>query len=140
MFKNPFSFEGRIRRLEYGLSYLISLILFFTFGLVSASITDSADTENTWISISLFFMLFPVVWFLIAQGAKRSHDKGDSGWYQLIPFYRMWLVFAAGDEGTNEYGPNPKGLNYDFGVEETDNSTSAPIDDVDEDGILKGRS
>jgi uncharacterized membrane protein YhaH (DUF805 family) len=33
MFKKPFSFEGRIRRLEYGLSYLIfvgSIVLFAT--------------------------------------------------------------------------------------------------------------
>lgn len=108
MFKNPFSFEGRIRRLEYGLSYLVSLTLFFTVGLISASVTDSADSENIWINISAILLCLVIVWFLIAQGAKRSHDKGDSGWYQLIPFYRTWLLFAAGDMGDNAYGIDPK--------------------------------
>lgn len=27
MFKNPFSFNGRIRRLEYGLSYILCSVL-----------------------------------------------------------------------------------------------------------------
>ena len=58
-------------------------------------------------------MFIPLIWFLIAQGAKRCHDRGNSGWFQLIPFYGLWMLFADSITGENEYGPNPKGIgNY----------------------------
>jgi uncharacterized membrane protein YhaH (DUF805 family) len=102
MFKNPFSFEGRIRRLEYGLSYLIYL-----FAAVIFSLTMSGTTVN--LAFRLLFIL-PLMWLLLAQGSKRCHDRCHSGWYQLIPFYVFWMLFADGDVGNNEYGPNPKGI------------------------------
>ena len=53
-------------------------------------------------------MLVPYFWFIWAQGAKRCHDRGNSGWYQIIPFYGLWMLFAEGEIGTNEYGNSPK--------------------------------
>jgi uncharacterized membrane protein YhaH (DUF805 family) len=49
-----------------------------------------------------------MLWFLWAQGAKRCHDIGNSGWYQIIPFYVFWMLFANGQKETNQYGINPK--------------------------------
>ena len=101
MFKTPFSFEGRIRRTEFGLSYIIYIV---AAGIISALMEISEVTSF----LGLGFI--PVIWFLIAQGAKRCHDRGNSGWYQIIPFYVFWLLFADSDIGQNEYGPNPKGI------------------------------
>ena len=58
----------------------------------------------------LFVLLpyVPVIWLLLAQGAKRCHDLGHSGWYQLIPFYVFWMLFEDGDRLVNEYGISPK--------------------------------
>jgi uncharacterized membrane protein YhaH (DUF805 family) len=68
----------------------------------------------------IFLFFIPVVYFMLAQGAKRCHDRGNSGWYQMIPFYALWMLFAESDHGINEYGPNPKGIgNVDFTFEET---------------------
>lgn len=53
----------------------------------------------------------PLLWFYIAQGAKRCHDRENSGWYQIIPFYQLWMIFGDGQIGSNQYGDNPKGLN-----------------------------
>ena len=50
----------------------------------------------------------PILWIMFAQGAKRCHDMGHNGWWQLIPFYVFWMIFQDGDMGTNEYGDNPK--------------------------------
>lgn len=62
------------------------------------------------VSVLYFVVLIPALWFLFAQGSKRSHDRGNSGWYQIIPFYVFWLIFADGKIGENQYGPNPKNI------------------------------
>lgn len=98
MFSKVFSFKGRIRRLEYGLSFII-----FYFSLTFSSLLAESSP--------LFFLILcvPNYWFLWAQGAKRCHDRGNTGWYQLIPFYVLWMLFGDSDIGTNNYGANPKG-------------------------------
>ncbi len=68
------------------------------------------DDDNIMLLILIYLVYIPLIWFLIAQGAKRSHDRGNSGWYQIIPFYGLWLLFADSESGKNEYGLNPKGL------------------------------
>ena len=96
MFNASFSFDGRIRRTEYCLSLIIYGILYaIVLGLVKSS--------------AVFGLAYiPLLWFLWAQGAKRCHDRGNSGWYQIIPFYALWMMFAEGDLSVNEYGNSPK--------------------------------
>lgn len=106
MFAHPFSFHGRIRRLEYGLSYIIYLV-WYSF----ASVFSEGDGDGTGAIIYLV-TLVPFLWFILAQGCKRCHDRNNSGWYQIIPFYGLWMLFADGDIGENDYGPNPKGKNW----------------------------
>jgi len=101
MFQDPFSFDGRIRRIEYGISVIIYLVACV---IVTAIMQSGGDA----VIIGLAFI--PLEWFLLAQGAKRCHDRGNSGWHQCIPFYSLWLLFANGDKGENEYGKNPKGI------------------------------
>ena len=103
MFKHPFSFKGRIRRLEYGLSYLLFNILFLPI-----NITPENQLSEE-LAIFYCIMWYPALWFILAQGAKRCHDRGNSGWYQLIPFYGLWMLFDDGDAHENEYGIDPKG-------------------------------
>lgn len=98
MFRAPFSFDGRIRRLEYGLSYMISYFLLQVFSVIFMEIP-----------IMILICVFVYMWFNLAQGAKRCHDRGNSGWFQLIPFYGLWMLFGDGDRGENQYGINPKG-------------------------------
>lgn len=45
---------------------------------------------------------------MLASATKRCHDLGNSGWYQLIPFYIIALLFIKGDDCCNQYGTNPK--------------------------------
>jgi uncharacterized membrane protein YhaH (DUF805 family) len=102
MFKNPFSFEGRIRRTEYGLSFIILYFYTFVIGIV-IGLLELGEAL-------MYLFLIPSYWFIWAQGAKRCHDRGNSGWFQFIPFYGLWMLFADSDNGMNEYGPNPKGI------------------------------
>ena len=93
-----FSFEGRIRRREYG----ITILLFAVFRLF-----QDLTLREMPILHSLLFI--PLLWFLLAQGAKRCHDIGKSGWWQIVPFFGLWMLFKDGDVGFNEYGEDPKG-------------------------------
>ena len=100
MFKNPFSFEGRIRRSEFGFSIIIYL---FCIGFIQIIVMETNGEAGVLTVASI-----PLLWFLCAQSAKRCHDLGNSGWFQLIPFYVLWLIFQDSDYGENQYGADPK--------------------------------
>ena len=119
MFKNPFSFEGRIRRLEYGLSYLIFYAACFVLGVLEG-LFENNDSGAMVGGLLRLTLLLASLWFLWAQGAKRCHDLGNSGWYQLIPFYGLWMLFSQSQHGANRYGMNPKnqGNDVEFGFEQ----------------------
>ena len=103
MFKRVFSFKGRIRRTEFGLSYIIFLVWYLVF----ASVTEMNDV-NPVLALFIILTIVPAYWFLWAQGAKRCHDRGNSGWYQIIPFYFLVMLFGGSENGINDYGTNPK--------------------------------
>lgn len=100
MFQNPFSIKGRIRRLEFGISYLMYIAYYFLIiGVIG--LTNLPEV--------FLILLAPGYCFLIMQGTKRCHDRENSGWYQIIPFYALVMLFGGSDYGENYYGPNPKG-------------------------------
>jgi len=117
MFKKPFSFEGRIRRTEYGLSY----ILFILFSGILGVIMEAFAPNDTNGSLLILVFIIPAYWFIFAQGSKRCHDRGNSGWFQIIPFYGLWMLFADSDFGNNQYGPNPKGIGNTDEIDEIGN-------------------
>jgi uncharacterized membrane protein YhaH (DUF805 family) len=78
-FTNPFSFNGRIRRLEYGLSLIISMCVI----MLTAPIWE--DSFYASLLISLIILSFS-----LAQGSKRCHDFGYSGRWQFLLF--VWAI------------------------------------------------
>ena len=91
------------RRTEYGLSYIIFLIWYLIF----MSVTEMNDVTPV-LALLIILTIVPAYWFLWAQGAKRCHDRGNSGWYQIIPFYFLIMLFGGSEDGINDYGTNPK--------------------------------
>ena len=106
IFKAPFLFSGRIRRREYALTLLIVL----SFALLSGMILNSTSREEDKIGviIGMYIYYTPIRVFFYAQAAKRCHDIGKSGWWQLVPLYYIFLIFQEGDMGSNKYGEDPK--------------------------------
>jgi len=103
MFQHAFSFDGRIRRTEFGLTLLFQTVV----GVILNFILISTRGEASF----LLILYIPLIWFILAQGAKRCHDLGTSGWMQLIPFYNPFIMlFQDGQPGSNQYGDNPKGI------------------------------
>ena len=102
MFNSPFSFNGRIRRTEYGISCIIT----FVFAIIIAII----GRPNNINSSLVYIFYIPLIWFFWAQSAKRCHDIDKNGWWQCIPFYFFILLFKDGVYGMNQYGANPKNI------------------------------
>ena len=101
MFRAPFSFNGRIRRTEYGLTLIIYFVWYFIYNAI-------LESESDGLLVIALLSLIPMLVLFYAQGAKRCHDMGNSGWFQLIPFYMLWMLFKEGDTGMNSYGEDPK--------------------------------
>lgn len=98
--KRFFSFKGRIGRGEYALSYF--------GGTLAYGITLGLAERFQMVGWYVLTVLPVLVWFFFAQGAKRCHDRDNSGWFQLIPFYFLWMLLAPGYDGRTDYGPDPR--------------------------------
>lgn len=97
-----FDFEGRVTRQTFWMFTLWSIIISIVLGLVSDAISGLFSLAILLPSIGL--------------GARRLHDIGMSGWWQLIVFIPIvgaiaLIVLAAkqGVAGPNEYGADPRG-------------------------------
>ena len=120
MFKAPFSFKGRIRRMEYFLSFLLGGVVFgiaFALGVGTAlfgAASNSGGSFGFGVLIG-FAALVADVWFTLAQYVMRLHDSEKSGWLillGLIPIVNiglaLYMLFADGTVGPNRYGLDPK--------------------------------
>ena len=99
---NPFSFKGRAKRSEYWAICFPVVIL----SRMSYLIPDSAF-ENPVVSLGILVASILMFWIAIATCTRRCHDLGHNGFWQLIPFYGIWMGFVEGEEGENEYNLAP---------------------------------
>mgnify|MGYP003352526186 FL=1 len=76
-------FKGRSNRLQY-----VSFLLFYILvDLFLTLVNPNSVTINQFVMAMLFVPL-------IAVEIRRSHDVGRSGWWILVPFYSLYLMFA----------------------------------------------
>ncbi|WP_257167454.1 DUF805 domain-containing protein [Bradyrhizobium sp. SRS-191] len=103
MLRFLFSFHGRISRSAYWLGLILPFTL--TFLMVVTVVPPLAFNE----ALLVLFLL--TLWPALAIGAKRCHDRGRSGWYQLIglmPLVGQILLlielgFRRGTDGPNHF-------------------------------------
>jgi uncharacterized membrane protein YhaH (DUF805 family) len=121
-------FNGRARRSEFWWWALFTVLVGLVASIIDAILgTRSTSTGNGLVgSLASLAMLLPS----LAVGARRLHDTGRSGWWQLL-----WIVVLVGwiflvvwwctdSHGDNRYGPSPKG-----GVGAAGADGGAPTDD-----------
>lgn len=112
------SFEGRIGRATYWLKFfvpylVISILLNIVDAVAGLTIDDGMGGGGIGILSTIFGLI--AIWFSLAAGAKRCHDRDRSGWFQaiaLIPIIGwIWLLieigFLKGTEGENRFGSDP---------------------------------
>ncbi|OSI15981.1 DUF805 domain-containing protein [Neisseria dumasiana] len=101
-------FNGRSRRQEYWMFTLFNIIASIIF-----------STLDSLLGTNIFALLYTLAVLLpgIGVSIRRLHDIGRSGWWLLLSFIPVigaivLIYWACQDSqpGTNEYGPNPKGV------------------------------
>ncbi|SIS75618.1 Uncharacterized membrane protein YhaH, DUF805 family [Neptunomonas antarctica] len=98
-------FTGRARRKEYWM-----FILFYMIFYAILTVIDSFIGTMLLSSLYALGMLIPS----ISIAARRLHDTGRTGWWQLIAFIPLLgaivlIVFLAQDSREeNKFGANPK--------------------------------
>lgn len=115
-----FSCKGRIPRSVYWLNFFLPYLVI----LVVLNIIDSVLGTRVAIDPNLgtaggpgiLSTLFGVLMIYpsIAVAAKRCHDRGRTGWFQLVllvPIVQLWpmieILFLKGTTGPNKYGDDP---------------------------------
>jgi uncharacterized membrane protein YhaH (DUF805 family) len=99
-----FSFQGRIRRIDYLLTTMVVIDL-----LLIIQLSLEADESSGLLMVLVAFSgVIASGWIGLAATVKRCHDLGQNGFYTLIPLYGIFLIFIDGTPWENEYGPDPK--------------------------------
>jgi uncharacterized membrane protein YhaH (DUF805 family)/glutaredoxin len=98
-------FSGRLARLDYFSSSLLSNLLWFLLVLLAVATGKMAFVG---------FGLFLAVIYSLRCITLRLHDTGRTGWLALIvlvpilgALMALALLFMGGEEDDNEYGPRP---------------------------------
>lgn len=107
-----FSFKGRVGRMEYWVT-LFGGMLVCLLPLIIMGGYAGVNFSNSLFAFAGMLWAFLYYYIAYAVGAKRCHDLEHSGWYQIIPFYCLFMLFAPGDEGDNEYGKENDGISMD---------------------------
>ena len=108
-----FTTTGRASRAQY---FWHTLLDSFVLVAVLIALVWSLDG---WVpkGAIMFVVLVPAVAYFVAEvciSVRRLHDLGRPGGdylLMMVPLYNIYLklvlVFQRGDEGPNEYGPDP---------------------------------
>ncbi|WP_108946049.1 DUF805 domain-containing protein [Shewanella halifaxensis] len=94
-------FSGRARRQEFW------MFMLFCFGIQFVLTLLGLETISLLVSLALIVPNLSV-------GARRLHDTGRSGWWQLllliplIGFIVLIVFWAQDSHSANNYGANPK--------------------------------
>ncbi len=100
-------FSGRARRKEFWMFVLVNFIIAIALGAV-----------DMMLGLGFLGFIYAVATIIpaLAVGARRLHDIGKTGWWQLVGLVPLigliiLIIFFVMDSnpGDNQYGPNPKG-------------------------------
>lgn len=109
MFNRAFRFNWRITRLEYFLSYFLYYFIAVLCGFCAWLICGILDIDISTLPDDMWhIVVIPAYWFGLSQAVKRSHDIWKSGWWIIVPFFGLWLLFEDSQQWENIYGKNPK--------------------------------
>jgi uncharacterized membrane protein YhaH (DUF805 family) len=103
--------NGRIGRVRYiAYSTLMSMAIIFGSFLLAGIVASMAPGNPILMVVVFLLVFFPIMAVAFIMAIRRVNDMGHSGWMSLIilvPIASLWLLFAPGTAGANQYGPPP---------------------------------
>lgn len=109
VWSNYAQFNGRARRAEYWNFVLFNAIACIALGMLIFASSAFA------ILLGLYYLAVFIPG--LALSIRRMHDLGKSGWYILVTLIPLvgaiWyfvMLCTEGEQGANEYGPDPKAV------------------------------
>ena len=103
-FRNYTNFSGRTTRKDYWMFALFYLIFSFVAGFMDGLFGLAGLSGYGPIGgIFLLVMLIPA----LAVQIRRNHDANKSGWWVLMPFYNLYLLFVPTHPEENDWGSVP---------------------------------
>ena len=107
-----FSYNGRVGRLVYLAAVYGGLFVFFLpiiiLRILGTDVDAAFDGKIMPPLFGIWYLFY--IYITIMVGTKRCHDLNHSGWYQLIPFYGLCMLFDAGDSDENDFGTEASGI------------------------------
>ncbi|HJO79437.1 MAG TPA: DUF805 domain-containing protein [Acidimicrobiales bacterium] len=105
--KRYVDFKGRSSRPAYWWPFLLTIIISFVLGGISASVFGTASDEAGPLET-----IFQLAWLCpgLALGARRLHDIGRSGWWLLIALTGVGVIVLIiwacrpGEDVANAWG------------------------------------
>ena len=139
-------FSGRSQRAEFWYFLLFHLIIFIILNIFD-------NIFGTFIRIRIDYQVYRYgilsnVYSLallipsLAVGARRLHDIGKSGWWQLLGFIPiiggiiLIVWFATDSKEDNKYGKNPKGNNGGNVINDNSIDQLEKLADLKEKGVI----
>lgn len=115
-----FSFDGRISRKAFWLTFIAMFVLGMLIQVAALGPMMAAAMENPEAAASMsmpiwiWIVMIPMIWISFAVYAKRWHDFDKSGWLTLlviIPFVGFIVLIVLGcipgTPGPNRFGEAP---------------------------------
>lgn len=109
------TFHGRARRKEYWFFTLFNLLIMLVLSIIDGMIGLYSTEAGLGILSGIYTLALLIP--SLAVTVRRLHDIGRTGWWLLIAFIPLigaliLLIFTVLDSkpGSNQYGPDPKGM------------------------------
>jgi len=133
------TFTGRAQRAEYWYFVLFSTIVSIVLTILDVMFGTLIPSGTGLLSgVYSLAILIPS----IAVGARRLHDIGKSGWWQLIAIIPIigWILIivwlATDSKEDNQYGENPKKGSHTNIVNDNSIEQLEKLADLKEKGII----
>lgn len=102
-------FTGRARRTEYWTFWAVSCAISIALGMLPSLFRFLGNETVSHLIANIGSFYSWAVWLPgLAAGARRMHDTGRSGWWQLVPLVGQVMLFFDGEHHDNEYGADPR--------------------------------